>query len=188
MVRSVHVLLLASLPLFTAQDLEAPNPLLCSRIPSSQRPAPLHVTVSQIQTTVREPPQLARDSCPHDLMTSGSAGHTFPSALAGHYVTISNVVVTATEMNKQSAANWVAVQMLSGEANVGLEVYTEIYADALSVGALVTLTGYVRDIGEEDFVAVPAGEDWYVSPDEVQRAVHGVNPGNCAPSIPRTAA
>ena len=79
--RRIVLALLAALTPSRAQDLNHRQPLLCDKINPRQRPAPLELTIKQIQSTVQgDPvPALARESCLHTETTASSAGHTFPS-------------------------------------------------------------------------------------------------------------
>ena len=163
--------------LVLSQDLHYRRPFLCEKIAARERPAPLEPTIKDIQTSlVRNPPQLSYDTCLKTAFTAGSAGHTFPSTYAGSYVTIRDAVVVATGMNRATAtgAHWFAVQMLGGgDKNVGLEVYSPMFAQAVQEGDLLSLTGYVRDIGEEAKVAVPSGEKWFYNPFELVAGEEG---------------
>ena len=163
--------------LVLSQDLHYRRPFLCEKIAARERPAPLEPTIKDIQTSlVRNPPQLSYDTCLKTAFTAGSAGHTLPSTYAGSYVTIRDAVVVATGMNRATAtgAHWFAVQMLGGgDKNVGLEVYSPMFAQAVQEGDLLSLTGYVRDIGEEAKVAVPSGEKWFYNPFELVAGEEG---------------
>ena len=163
--------------LVLSQDLHYRRPFLCEKIAARERPAPLEPTIKDIQTSlVRNPPQLSYDTCLKTAFTAGSAGHTFPSTYAGSYVTIRDAVVVATGMNRATAtgAHWFAVQMLGGgDKNVGLEVYSPMFAQAVQEGDLLSLTGYVRDIGEEAKVSVPSGEKWFYNPFELVAGEEG---------------
>ena len=129
MVRLTALVLMAGVGL--AQDLSKVPPFFCQKVTPSQRGTPLEVTIPTIQTTVQTGPlpSLSNDICLHTAKTAASAGHTFPSALAGKYVTIRNVLVTASGLNKNDKGKyWFAVQPLSGGvAHAGLEVYSETY-------------------------------------------------------------
>ena len=162
------MLLLASAVL--GQDLYRRAPLLCDKVPVHQRPSALDTTIPEIQNTTQPgpPPTQSTEMCMNTMTTAGSAGHTFPSAYAGRYVTLRSVIVTASGLKKNDLEGgyWFAVQPLGGgDEYSGLEVYSELHADEFRQGDVLDLTGYVRDLGEEQLPHVlalmPQGQDWY---------------------------
>ena len=164
------MLLLASAVL--GQDLFRRAPLLCDKVPVHRRPSALDTTIPEIQNTTQPgpPPTQSTEMCMNTTTTAGSAGHTFPSAHAGKYVTLQSVIVTASGLKKNDldGGYWFAVQPLGGgDEYAGLEVYSELHADEFRQGDVLDLTGYVRDLGEEQLPHVlalmqEAGEqDWY---------------------------
>ena len=71
-------------------------------------------------------------------------------APAEHAPSLRDAVVVATGMNRATAtgAHWFAVQMLGGgDKNVGLEVYSPMFAQAVQEGDLLSLTGYISAKG-----------------------------------------
>ena len=99
-IRALALLLLA--PAALGQDLYRRSPLLCDQVPAHQRQSPLVTTIPEIQMDVQPgpPPTQSTEICMNTATTAGSAGHTFPSAYAGKYVTLRNVIVTASGLNK----------------------------------------------------------------------------------------
>ena len=162
------MLLLASAVL--GQDLYRRAPLLCDKVPENERPSALDTTIPEIQNTTQPgpPPTQSTEMCMNTTTTAGSAGHTFPSAYAGRYVTLRSVIVTASGLKKNDleSGNWFAVQPLGGgDEYAGLEVYSELHTSNIKQGDVLDLTGYVRDLGEEQLPHVlalmPEGQDWY---------------------------
>ena len=154
-------------PAALAQDLFRRAPLLCDEVPANHavRQSPLDTTIPEIQMDVQPDPLplQSTEMCMHTATTAGSAGHTFPSAYAGKYVTIRSVIVTASGLNKDdNGAYWFAVQPLrGGDAYAGLEVYSEVYTDLIEQGDLLDVTGFVRDLGEE---SMPHVGSWWKTP------------------------
>jgi hypothetical protein len=166
-IRALALPLLA--PAALGQDLYRRSPLLCDQVPAHQRQSPLVTTIPEIQMDVQPgpPPTQSTEICMNTATTAGSAGHTFPSAYAGKYVTLRNVIVTASGLNKNDidGAYWFAVQPLGGgDEYAGLEVYSEVFKDGIEQGDLLDITGFVRDLGEEQMphvLALMQGQDWY---------------------------
>ena len=117
-------------PGVTGQDALRRPPFLCDLV--EDKGAPLQTTIAQIQNSTRDQPrdqplpQEAIDVCMHTDVTAGAAGHTFPSAFAGTYVTLSNVVVTASGLNMDNGAYWVAVQQPGALTYAGLLVKVNV--------------------------------------------------------------
>ena len=151
------------------QDLYRRAPLLCDKVPENERPSALDTTIPEIQMDVQPgpPPTQSTEMCMNTTTTAGSAGHTFPSAYAGRYVTLRSVIVTASGLKKNDveSGNWFAVQPLGGgDEYAGLEVYSELHTKEFEPGDVLDLTGYVRDLGEEQLphvLALMQGQDWY---------------------------
>ena len=152
------------------QDLYRRAPLLCDKVPENERPSALDTTIPEIQNTTQPgpPPTQSTEMCMNTTTTAGSAGHTFPSAYAGRYVTLRSVIVTASGLKKNDleSGNWFAVQPLGGgDEYAGLEVYSELHTSNIKQDDVLDLTGYVRDLGEEQLPHVlalmPEGQDWY---------------------------
>ena len=151
------------------QDLYRRAPLLCGKVPDHGRESALDMTIPEIQNTTQPgpPPTQSTEICMNTTTTAGSAGHTFPSAYAGRYVTLRSVIVTASGLKKNDLEGgyWFAVQPLGGgDEYAGLEVYSELHTDEFEPGDVLDLTGYVRDLGEEQLphvLALMQGQNWY---------------------------
>ena len=167
--RAARPLALLLLAPALGQDLYRRAPLLCDKAPPTERPSALDATIPEIQNTTQPgpPPTQSTEMCMDTTTTAGSAGHTFPSAYAGKYVTLRSVIVTASGLKKNDldGGYWFAVQPLgSGDEYAGLEVYSELHADEFEQGDVLDLTGYVRDLGEEQLphvLALMQGQNWY---------------------------
>lgn len=161
-------LLLLLAPAALGQDLYRRAPLLCDKVPDHERESALDATIPEIQMNVQPgpPPTQSTEMCMNTTTTAGSAGHTFPSAYAGRYVTLRSVIVTASGLKKTDIDGryWFAVQLGGGDEYAGLEVYSELHANDFEQGDVLDLTGYVRDLGEEQLphvLSLMQGQDWY---------------------------
>ena len=123
-------LLLLLAPAALGQDLYRRAPLLCDKVPDHERESALDATIPEIQMNVQPgpPPTQSTEMCMNTTTTAGSAGHTFPSAYAGRYVTLRSVIVTASGLKKTDIDGryWFAVQLGGGDEYAGLEVSSEI--------------------------------------------------------------